>query len=113
MQVEDRVVSEIGPGLLVLVGVHESDTDADADYMYAWFFFRSFASSLFWLLDSVYLTYAMHHSFVIIFEDFRVDRNFFMFNCDGYTLKVLDWSYDLQKSNFCMKWSMWKLFWSR
>lgn len=28
-----RVVSEIGPGLLVLVGIHESDTDSDADYM--------------------------------------------------------------------------------
>jgi D-tyrosyl-tRNA(Tyr) deacylase len=28
------VVSAIGPGLLVLVGVHETDTDSDADYMY-------------------------------------------------------------------------------
>ncbi len=27
------MVSAIGPGLLVLVGVHEADTDADADYM--------------------------------------------------------------------------------
>ena len=33
-QVEGRVVSAIGPGLLVLVGVHEADTDSDADYMY-------------------------------------------------------------------------------
>lgn len=33
-QVEGRVVSEIGPGLLVLVGLHESDLEADADYMY-------------------------------------------------------------------------------
>ncbi|KAG6497684.1 hypothetical protein ZIOFF_045588 [Zingiber officinale] len=33
VEVEDRVVSEIGPGLLVLVGVHESDTDADAEHI--------------------------------------------------------------------------------
>jgi D-Tyr-tRNAtyr deacylase len=33
-QVEGRVVSAIGPGVLVLVGVHETDTDSDADYMY-------------------------------------------------------------------------------
>jgi hypothetical protein len=33
-QVDGRIVSAIGPGLLVLVGVHEADTDADADYMY-------------------------------------------------------------------------------
>jgi len=33
-QVDGRIVSEIGPGLLVLVGVHESDSDSDADYMY-------------------------------------------------------------------------------
>lgn len=33
LQVDGRIVSEIGPGLLVLVGLHESDTDADADYM--------------------------------------------------------------------------------
>ncbi|XP_064935869.1 uncharacterized protein LOC135584432 isoform X2 [Musa acuminata AAA Group] len=33
VEVEGRVVSEIGPGLLVLVGVHESDTDGDADYI--------------------------------------------------------------------------------
>ncbi|CAN6912964.1 unnamed protein product [Brassica oleracea var. botrytis] len=31
--VDGRVVSEIGPGLLVLIGIHESDTDADADYI--------------------------------------------------------------------------------
>jgi hypothetical protein len=34
-QVEGRIVSEIGPGLLVLVGLHESDSDSDADYMYS------------------------------------------------------------------------------
>ncbi|MQM10159.1 hypothetical protein Taro_043054 [Colocasia esculenta] len=33
VEVEGRVVSEIGPGLLVLVGLHESDGEADADYM--------------------------------------------------------------------------------
>ncbi|KAK8940086.1 hypothetical protein KSP40_PGU022599 [Platanthera guangdongensis] len=33
LQVEGRLVSEIGPGLLVLVGIHESDVEADADYM--------------------------------------------------------------------------------
>ncbi|OAY26268.1 D-aminoacyl-tRNA deacylase [Manihot esculenta] len=33
VEVEGRVVSEIGPGLLVLVGLHESDTDSDADYI--------------------------------------------------------------------------------
>ncbi|GAY34655.1 hypothetical protein CUMW_012610 [Citrus unshiu] len=33
VEVEGRLVSEIGPGLLVLVGLHESDTDADADYV--------------------------------------------------------------------------------
>lgn len=27
-------MSEIGPGLLVFVGLHDSDTDADGDYMY-------------------------------------------------------------------------------
>lgn len=32
-QVEGRTVSAIGPGLLVLVGLHESDVDSDADYM--------------------------------------------------------------------------------
>ncbi|XP_057470917.1 uncharacterized protein LOC130759743 [Actinidia eriantha] len=30
---EGRIVSEIGPGLLVL-GIHESDVDSDADYIY-------------------------------------------------------------------------------
>jgi D-tyrosyl-tRNA(Tyr) deacylase len=34
-QVEGRIVSEIGPGLLVLVGLHEPDSDTDADYMYS------------------------------------------------------------------------------
>ncbi|KAK8451760.1 hypothetical protein SEVIR_5G002100v4 [Setaria viridis] len=33
VEVEGRVVSAIGPGLLVLVGVHEADTDSDADYI--------------------------------------------------------------------------------
>ncbi|KAK3159598.1 hypothetical protein QOZ80_1BG0048640 [Eleusine coracana subsp. coracana] len=33
VEVEGRVVSAIGPGLLVLVGVHEADTDADADFI--------------------------------------------------------------------------------
>ncbi|XP_027336610.1 D-aminoacyl-tRNA deacylase [Abrus precatorius] len=33
VEVEGRVVSEIGPGLLVLVGIHDSDSDADADYI--------------------------------------------------------------------------------
>uniref|UniRef100_A0ACD5VE84 Uncharacterized protein n=1 Tax=Avena sativa TaxID=4498 RepID=A0ACD5VE84_AVESA len=33
VEVEGRVVSAIGPGLLVLVGVHETDTDSDADYI--------------------------------------------------------------------------------
>ncbi|KAK3163175.1 hypothetical protein QOZ80_1AG0000170 [Eleusine coracana subsp. coracana] len=33
VEVEGRVVSGIGPGLLVLVGVHEADTDADADFI--------------------------------------------------------------------------------
>ncbi|XP_010518784.1 PREDICTED: D-tyrosyl-tRNA(Tyr) deacylase [Tarenaya hassleriana] len=31
--VDGRIVSEIGPGLLVLVGIHESDTDSDAEYI--------------------------------------------------------------------------------
>nr|CAB3475594.1 unnamed protein product [Digitaria exilis] len=34
VEVEGRVVSAIGPGLLVLVGVHEADADSDADFMY-------------------------------------------------------------------------------
>ncbi|KAK8914017.1 hypothetical protein KSP39_PZI024189 [Platanthera zijinensis] len=33
VEVEGRLVSEIGPGLLVLVGIHESDVEADADYI--------------------------------------------------------------------------------
>ncbi|KAI4371031.1 hypothetical protein MLD38_019308 [Melastoma candidum] len=33
VEVEGRVVSQIGPGLLVLVGIHESDTESDADYI--------------------------------------------------------------------------------
>ncbi|GFZ06123.1 D-Tyr-tRNA(Tyr) deacylase family protein [Actinidia rufa] len=33
VEVEGRIVSEIGPGLLVLVGLHESDVDSDADYI--------------------------------------------------------------------------------
>nr|GMC81608.1 D-tyrosyl-tRNA(Tyr) deacylase [Ipomoea batatas] len=33
LQVEGKVVSAIGPGLLVLVGLHESDVDSDADYI--------------------------------------------------------------------------------
>ncbi|KAK9267427.1 hypothetical protein L1049_009853 [Liquidambar formosana] len=33
VEVEGRTVSEIGPGLLVLVGLHDSDSDADADYI--------------------------------------------------------------------------------
>ncbi|XP_020575258.1 D-tyrosyl-tRNA(Tyr) deacylase [Phalaenopsis equestris] len=33
VEVEGRLVSEIGPGLLVLVGIHESDGEADADYI--------------------------------------------------------------------------------
>ncbi|XP_038710117.1 D-aminoacyl-tRNA deacylase [Tripterygium wilfordii] len=33
VEVDGLIVSEIGPGLLVLVGLHESDTDSDADYI--------------------------------------------------------------------------------
>ncbi|GMH15878.1 hypothetical protein Nepgr_017719 [Nepenthes gracilis] len=33
VEVEGKIVSEIGPGLLVLVGIHESDTDTDAEYI--------------------------------------------------------------------------------
>ncbi|KAI5657230.1 hypothetical protein M9H77_26023 [Catharanthus roseus] len=33
VEVEGRVVSSIGPGLMVLVGLHESDVDSDADYL--------------------------------------------------------------------------------
>ncbi|XP_027105447.1 uncharacterized protein [Coffea arabica] len=33
VEVEGRIVSAIGPGLLVLVGLHESDADSDAEYI--------------------------------------------------------------------------------
>ncbi|PIA31317.1 hypothetical protein AQUCO_05100093v1 [Aquilegia coerulea] len=33
VEVEGRTVSEIGPGLVVLVGIHESDVESDADYI--------------------------------------------------------------------------------
>ncbi|XP_078429103.1 D-Tyr-tRNA(Tyr) deacylase family protein [Wolffia australiana] len=33
VEVEGHIVSEIGPGLLVLVGLHELDVEADADYI--------------------------------------------------------------------------------
>ncbi|XP_077227923.1 D-Tyr-tRNA(Tyr) deacylase family protein [Tasmannia lanceolata] len=33
VEVEGRKISEIGPGLLVLVGLHESDVESDADYI--------------------------------------------------------------------------------
>ncbi|KAF6155964.1 hypothetical protein GIB67_039295 [Kingdonia uniflora] len=33
VEVEGRTVSEIGPGLVVFVGVHESDAEADAEYI--------------------------------------------------------------------------------
>ncbi|KAG0502488.1 hypothetical protein HPP92_002560 [Vanilla planifolia] len=33
VEVEGRFVSEIGPGLLVFVGLHESDDEADADFI--------------------------------------------------------------------------------
>uniref|UniRef100_A0A6M2E770 D-aminoacyl-tRNA deacylase n=1 Tax=Populus davidiana TaxID=266767 RepID=A0A6M2E770_9ROSI len=33
VEVDGHMVSEIGPGLLVLVGLHESDTDSNADYI--------------------------------------------------------------------------------
>ncbi|KAG7012459.1 D-tyrosyl-tRNA(Tyr) deacylase, partial [Cucurbita argyrosperma subsp. argyrosperma] len=33
VEVDGRTVSEIGPGLLVLVGVHDSDTNSDAEYI--------------------------------------------------------------------------------
>ncbi|XP_020689059.1 D-aminoacyl-tRNA deacylase isoform X1 [Dendrobium catenatum] len=33
VEVEGRLVSEIGPGLLVFIGIHESDVEADADYI--------------------------------------------------------------------------------
>ncbi|XP_076917075.1 uncharacterized protein LOC143577004 [Bidens hawaiensis] len=33
VEVEGRTVSAIGPGLLVLIGIHDLDTDSDADYI--------------------------------------------------------------------------------
>ncbi|CAH9123652.1 unnamed protein product [Cuscuta epithymum] len=33
VEVDGQLVSTIGPGLLVLIGIHESDVDADADYI--------------------------------------------------------------------------------
>ncbi|PKA47252.1 D-tyrosyl-tRNA(Tyr) deacylase [Apostasia shenzhenica] len=33
VEVEGRIVSEIGAGILVLVGIHDSDVEADADYI--------------------------------------------------------------------------------
>ncbi|KAL0353021.1 UNVERIFIED_CONTAM: D-aminoacyl-tRNA deacylase [Sesamum angustifolium] len=33
VEVEGRTVSAIGPGLLVLVGLHETDVEADAEYI--------------------------------------------------------------------------------
>ncbi|KAL8468153.1 hypothetical protein ACS0TY_031407 [Phlomoides rotata] len=33
VEVEGRLVSEIGPGLLVLVGLHETDVESDAEYV--------------------------------------------------------------------------------
>ncbi|XP_023001753.1 D-aminoacyl-tRNA deacylase-like [Cucurbita maxima] len=33
VEVDGRTVSEIGPGLLVLVGLHDSDSESDAEYI--------------------------------------------------------------------------------
>ncbi|KAL6992445.1 hypothetical protein U1Q18_010553 [Sarracenia purpurea var. burkii] len=33
VEVDGRIVSAIGPGLLVLVGLHDSDVEADIDYI--------------------------------------------------------------------------------
>ncbi|KAK3207036.1 hypothetical protein Dsin_021082 [Dipteronia sinensis] len=33
VEVDGCVVSEIGPGILVLVGIHEADSESDADYI--------------------------------------------------------------------------------
>ncbi|XP_057764336.1 uncharacterized protein LOC130985393 isoform X2 [Salvia miltiorrhiza] len=33
VEVEGRLISSIGPGLLVLVGLHETDVDSDAEYI--------------------------------------------------------------------------------
>lgn len=41
-------MSEIGPGLLVLVGIHENDGEGDAEYMYEEPF-RCFTTELFLL----------------------------------------------------------------
>lgn len=64
LQVEGRIVSEIGPGLLVLVGVHESDTDSDADYVshfstffYIFIFFFKF-KFLLWIFEFEWLNFA-------------------------------------------------------
>lgn len=32
-QVDGQIVSSIGPGLLCLVGLRDTDTEADADFM--------------------------------------------------------------------------------
>lgn len=55
LQVEGRTVSAIGPGLLVLVGLHESDVESDAEYMYVsfseWFLpFNGYLVLKFWLV---------------------------------------------------------------
>ncbi|OVA11085.1 D-tyrosyl-tRNA(Tyr) deacylase [Macleaya cordata] len=42
VEVEGRTISEIGPGLLVLVGLHDSDVDSDADYISYLFFINFF-----------------------------------------------------------------------
>ncbi|KAK2642053.1 hypothetical protein Ddye_023816 [Dipteronia dyeriana] len=33
VEVDGSIVSEIGPGLLVLVGIHEADSESDSDYI--------------------------------------------------------------------------------
>ncbi|XP_058100660.1 uncharacterized protein LOC131245315 isoform X2 [Magnolia sinica] len=33
VEVDGHTISEIGPGLLVLVGLHEADVESDADYI--------------------------------------------------------------------------------
>ncbi|KAK1556634.1 hypothetical protein Q3G72_009169 [Acer saccharum] len=33
VEVDGLIVSEIGPGILVLVGIHETDSESDADYI--------------------------------------------------------------------------------
>lgn len=54
VEVEGRIVSEIGPGLLVLVGIHDSDSDADADYMSSLFFSLLNRFSKFQITEFVY-----------------------------------------------------------